>query len=124
VPTGIRSGWVERVYTAVDRKDADGFAAAFNDDAWFRFGNWPPVTGRDAIREVVADFFAGIGGLRHDFTAEWRDGDTLILPADVTYTRTDGTTVTVPAVTVFDLDGPLARRCQIYVDLAPLFAPA
>jgi len=38
---------------------------------------------------------------------------------------TDGATVTVPACTIFRFEGanagqPLATKCQIYVDLAPL----
>ena len=63
----------------------------------------------------------------HEFDAIVSSGSTLFLQATVTYTRHDGGVVTVPAMTVFDMTGgaggrPLAHRCQIYVDLAPLFA--
>jgi hypothetical protein len=45
----------------------------------------------------------------------------------VTYTRLDGGIVTVPAVTIMRLaqtqNGPQVKRCQMFVDLTPLFAP-
>jgi hypothetical protein len=54
-------------------------------------------------------------------------GNLLFLEATVTYLRHDGQTVSVPAMTVFEMADtqgtPRARRCNIYVDLAPLFAP-
>lgn len=131
--------WARDLYAnAVDHKDAAGFAAAFTPDAWLRFGNAPAITGRDAIRDAIAAFFAAFASLRHESKGEFLDGDTLVLEAVVTYTRHDGGVVSVPAVTIFRLAGsagsaaaddgsgarrrPVADQCRIYVDLAPLFA--
>ena len=123
--------WAEELYArAVDHKDAAGFADAFVADAWLRFGNAPPIVGRDAIREAIAQFFTAFVSLRHQSNGTFLDGDTLILEAVVTYTRHDGGVVSVPAVTIFrlveGLEGgrPVADQCRIYVDLAPLFAPS
>src|SRR3954454_5607390 len=125
--------WAGDLYArAVDRKDADGFADAFTEDAWLRFGNAAPVVGREAIRAAIAHFFTTFAELQHSAAGAWLDGDTLVLEAVVTYKRHDGTVVTVPAVTIFrlarDAGGepprPVADQCRIYVDLAPLYAPA
>lgn len=121
--------WVAALYTdAVDHKDAAGFAAAFTEDARMRFGNAEPVVGRGAIEAAIAYFFSAITALRHETVGAWYDDGALIVEAIVTYTRHDGGIVSVPAVTIFrltDAAGPpfLAHRCQMYVDLAPLFAP-
>ena len=125
--------WARDLYAdAVDRKDARGFAAAFTRDAWLRFGNAPPITGRDAIESAIAQFFDTFAELRHEAKGTFLDGDTLVLEAVVTYTRHDRQEVAVPAVTIFRLadpaahgqPGPVADQCRIYVDLTPLYAPA
>lgn len=120
--------WADRMYAeAVDRKDADGFAAAFTDDGWLRFGNNDPITGRENIRQAIAGFFTLMQSLQHESTGTtWSDG-TLVVEANVTYTLFDGRTVTVPACTIYRIEDagaakPLAKKCQIYVDLAPLFS--
>jgi len=126
--------WAGDLYArAVDHKDANGFAAAFTADAWLRFGNAPPVVGRESIRAAIAQFYTTFAELRHESKGAWFDGETLILEAVVTYTRHDQRVVSVPAVTIFRLVGverdregrpaPVADQCRIYVDLAPLFAP-
>jgi hypothetical protein len=69
------AAWARRLYDdAVDMKDAAGYAAAFVEDGWLRFGNNDPITGRANIEAEMS-----------------------------------GT--------------PLVRRGNVYVDLAPLFAP-
>lgn len=123
--------WASDLYAdAVDRKDAAGFAAAFLPDGWIQFGNAPGITGRAAIEAAIAQFFASFVSLRHASKGTCLDGDTLVLEAEVTYTRHDGRVVTVPASTIFRLapgsvenGAPRARECRIYVDLTPLYAP-
>lgn len=122
--------WARDLYaTCVDNKDAAGFAAAFLPDGWIQFGNAPGITGRAAIETAIAQFFSSFAALRHVSKGTWLDGDTLVLEAEVTYTRHDGRLVTVPASTIFRLaggsaehDAPQARECRIYVDLTPLYA--
>jgi hypothetical protein len=122
--------WASNLYaTAVDRKDAAGFAAAFAPDGWVQFGNWPRTAGREAITAAIAQFFDGFASLVHKSVGSWLDGRTLVLEAEVTYVRHDGRTVTVPASTIFRLSdersgegAPLAKECRIYVDLTPLYA--
>jgi hypothetical protein len=119
--------WAKRLYEeGVDRKDAAVFANAFVEDGWLRFGNNEPITSREAIREGIAQFFTLFAGLSHESAGTtYRDG-VLVLEANVTYTLHKGGTVTVPACTIFRLSNPnsgepKAKKCNIYVDLAPLF---
>jgi len=123
-------GWAGRLYSdQVDHKDADGFAASFTQGGTLQFGNSGKLTGRDAIRVAITQFFSAFESLRHHSGRTWIDGDVVILEAVVTYRRHDGQQVTVPATTIFHLvpasvsAAPLADECRIYVDLAPLFAP-
>ena len=122
--------WARDLYEdSVDRKDARGFAAAFTEDGWLRFANNPRLEGRDAIEAAIAQFFTAMVSLKHTPKGAFIDGETLVLEAEVTYTRHDQQTVTVPAVTIYHIAGaneagkPVADECRIYVDLTPLFAP-
>ena len=119
--------WARELYTKVDRKDAAGFAAVFVEDGWLRFGNNDPIVGRKNIEAAIAQFFTAMVSLRHQFVRTTLHEKLLFLEAAVTYTRHDQKVVTVPAMTVFtfaERDGRrAAERCNIYVDLAPLFAP-
>lgn len=121
------AAWARELYTRVDRKDAPGFADAFTENGWLRFGNNDPLVGRAAIEAAIAGFFTVMATLTHDFVRITMHEKLLFLEASVTYKRHDGGVVTVPAMTVFQMSGregrPVAERCNIYVDLAPLFAP-
>ncbi len=125
--------WARELYVnAVDQKDAAGFAAPFADDAWMRFGNNEPIVGRENIEAAIAGFFSAFVDLRHQSVGAWYDDGALILEAVVTYTRFDGGVVSVPAVTIMRFADagsrpafpPVVQRCQMYVDLTPLFAPS
>jgi ketosteroid isomerase-like protein len=113
---------VARVFADIDAFDPDRFVAHLTPDAVFRFGNADPVTGRAAIKEAVAGFFATIDGLTHHIRNVWELGDTVITQIDVEYRRKDGKTVTVPNADILTYDGELVRHWQIYIDLAPLYA--
>jgi ketosteroid isomerase-like protein len=120
--------WARDLYDhAVDKKDAAGFAAAFTEDATLSFGNNEPLVGRANIEAAIAGFFMAMQSLRHEPMRTTATGNLLFLEATVTYLRHDGASVSVPAMTVYEMaemtGTPLARRCNIYVDLAPLFAP-
>ena len=116
--------WARKLYSeSVDQKDAAGFAAVFAENGTLTFGNQPAIIGRAAIEEAITQFFTAMVSLRHEFVQISPDGDRLFLEAVVTYHRHDGKIVSVPAMTVFEMDDNfLARSCRIYVDLTPLFA--
>ena len=119
--------WARELYKKVDSKDAAGYAAVFTDDGWLRFGNNDPVVGRTTIEAAIAQFFTAMVSLRHEFVRTTLHENLLFLEATVTYTRHDRAVVSVPAMTVYQMTDRggvrKAERCNIYVDLTPLFAP-
>ena len=110
------------LFAAIDGKDADRFVEFLTPDGSFRFGSAPKVEGREAVRAAVAGFFDSIRGLSHEINAVFGSGDTLFCEGETTYTRHDGSTVTVPFADVFEYDGELIAEYKIYADIGPLYA--
>jgi ketosteroid isomerase-like protein len=113
---------LQRLFRAIDAMDLDGFTDCLTADATFRFGSAPPVTGTSTIRDAVGGFFSSIAALRHVLDRTVTDGDTLICEGTVTYTRHDGSQVTLPFANVFELQGRRIHHYKIYADIAPLYA--
>jgi ketosteroid isomerase-like protein len=115
---------VHRVFEAVDAKDAARFVTFLTPDAVFRYGNAPPLVGRDATRQAVAQFFDAVKALRHDLLETWTQGEMIFCKGEVTYTRHDGSGVgPLPFFNLFKMQGDRIAEYLIYVDISPLFAP-
>jgi len=112
-----------RLFATIDAKDAAGFAAFLTPDGEFRFGNAPPVVGRAAIEAAVGGFFSAIGASRHRLVQTWQRPGAVACEGEVTYTRLDGSRLTVPFVNVFALRGAEIASYRIFIDNSPLFAP-
>lgn len=113
---------LDKLFQAIDAKDAEGFAAFLSPDCTFRFGNLPAVTGQDQVREFVAGFFASIAALSHVIEAQWAVPGGLIYHGMVTYTRHDGSTLTVPFANVFGLAPEGIASYLIFTDTSRLYA--
>ena len=87
-----------------------------------RFGNAEPVRGRGAVRDVWAQFCESVDGVSHALVERWEADPATVVEADVTYTRKDGGTVTVPVVTIYREHDGLIDDYRVFIDLAPLFA--
>lgn len=113
--------WARSLFGRVDAKDPDGWLEYLSDDARFRFGNAPPLAGKDAIKDGVSSFFSSLSAIRHDIAEVWKSSDAVICRGEVTYTRLNGSTLTVPFANVFKLqpDG-LVREYLIYADTSKL----
>ena len=110
------------LFAAIDANDAAAFVAYLTDDAVFRFGSAPAVSGRAAIEAAVGGFFDTIGGCSHRVTNLLGNGSTLICEGDVTYRRHDGSEITLPFADVFEYDDELIAQYKIYMDISPLYA--
>ena len=115
--------WVPRLFAAIDSKDADAFVAFLSEDAVFAFGNLPPVSGKAAIREMLTGFFGSIRALHHEVTDTWTLPDVFVAIGQVTYTRHDGSALSVPFADVLRMKKGLVREYLIYVDASRLYAP-
>ena len=110
------------LFAAIDAQDAASFVSFLTEDAVFRFGSAPPVQGREQIRAAVDAFFATIAGCRHTISNSLRSGSTLVCEGEVTYTRHDGSEITIPFADIFEYEGDLIADYKIYIDIAPLYA--
>ncbi len=113
---------VQQVFQAVDAKDAHTFASYLTPDVVFRYGNSPVVTGREATRQAVAQFFGAVKALRHELLQVWTQDDMVFCKGEVSYVRHDGSSAgPFPFFNLFKLRGDMIAEYLIYVDISPLF---
>ena len=117
-----RPPWIDGLFEAIDARDAERFASFIATDATFRFGNAPAVTGRAAIRDAVAGFFASIRGLSHQVQSVAEEGAHVWSRGIVTYVRHDGSSLTAPFCNYFEMGNGGVRHYQIYVDASALYS--
>lgn len=113
---------LEGLFASIDEKDTGAFLGYLTEDATFRFGSAPAVSGHAAIREGVDGFFASIAGSAHALKNVIGNDDILVCEGEVTYKRHDGSTITLPFTNVFDIDGERIAHYKIYIDIAPLYS--
>ncbi len=114
--------WIHKLTASIDAMDADTFVSFLTEDAQFRYGSNPPTVGRGAIRDGVAMFFTQFKKLRHSLTGTWTHPDVVFMQGDVTYTRLDGSDVTVPFVNCLKMRGDKVHEYLIYIDPSPMAA--
>ena len=122
--TGRSFGGVDfgKLFVSIDSMDTEGFLGFIAPHGIFRFGSAPAARGHDDIRVAVGGFFSSIAAISHELQRIVADGDTVVCEGEVTYTRHDGSAVTLPFCNVFETDGGLISRYRIYIDIAPLYA--
>ncbi len=118
------AGAHDTLFADIDSLVPVAFAAHLADDVRMRFGNADPVHGRAACERTWAEFCGSVAGVTHALRNQWPLGDTTVVEAEVTYRRLDGTEVTVPVVTIYEVGlDELITDYRIHIDLTPLFAP-
>jgi hypothetical protein len=100
----------------------DKFLSFFAPDCTMGFGSYPLVHGLSGVRDMIAPVFAGVAGMRHRRLGLWVHDDATVARGEVTYTRHDGSTVTIPFMTYFELADGRIRSTHVYIDIAPLYA--
>lgn len=113
---------IKELFAAIDRKDAAAFGGFLTENSLFRFGNQPAVEGCAAIKEYVACFFDSVQALSHDIQQQWRTDDAVICHGFVTYTRHNGSTLTVPFCNVLNMSGDQVQEYLIFADTSALYA--
>ena len=111
-----------QLFDDIDSMEPERFTAHLAEDVTMRFGNAEPVHGRAAVHDVWASFCDGIDGVSHAPVDRWESDSGTVVQADVTYTRKDGGTVTVPVVTIYREGDEGIVDYRVFIDLAPLFA--
>ena len=110
------------LFADIDSMVPEAFSKHLAEDVSFVFGNSEPVVGRDNVRDTWAGFCDGIDGVSHEVIAHFEQGPATIVESTVTYTRKDGSTISLPVVTIYRGEGELIEDYRIFMDVAPLFA--
>jgi hypothetical protein len=115
----------DTLFADIDSLVPAAFAAHLADGVRMRFGNAEPVHGRSACEKTWAEFCGSVAAVTHAVRNRWPVGEATVVEAEVTYRRLDGSEVTVPVVTIYEVGADeLITDYRIYIDLAPLSAPA
>lgn len=108
-------------YDDLDQGRTDSLVARHTDGVVVKIGNAPSIVGKEALREGLVEFVASFKAVRHDFVNVFSDGDHAIIEVDVTYTRLDGASITVPAASFLGFREGLVDSLRVYIDMAPVF---
>ena len=112
---------IEQLFAAIDTKDTRAFAEHLSDECTFRFGNQAAVVGKAGVEKYVAAFFDSIQELEHRIDDVWRDGDAIVCHGMVTYTRRNGSELSVPFANVFRMADRKIREYLIFADTSALY---
>jgi ketosteroid isomerase-like protein len=112
------------IFAKIDSLDPRALEGFLAEDATMVFGNGEPLTGPAAIVAASEAFLSTVKAVRHRILSDWTVGSTTIAEAEVTYTRLDGKEVSVPVVSIWDVnDAGLITSYRVFLDLAPVYAP-
>lgn len=95
-----------------------------SEDVLCVFGNAEPIHGLADLLELSEQMESSLAGFSHDLKGIRQDidGEHVTVEAEVTYTRKDGSQLTVPSAAVLRF-GPaeLIHEYRIYIDLSTLY---
>ncbi|GAC1461297.1 MAG: hypothetical protein NVS2B14_07530 [Chamaesiphon sp.] len=121
---------VKELFATGESMNSEKFVTFFTEYARYRFGNYDPCIGRDAIKASVAAFFSNpnLKGLFHDIERMWEVEDKqldatyklVFCKMDVIYTLNSGKIARVPFFDFFKFEGDLIQDMAIYGDPSPL----
>jgi len=113
---------IRGLFESIDRKDTTAFCSFLTEDCELTFGNWVPVSGKNAIFDTIDNFFKSINGLSHNLAEAIEKDDSIVTYGVVTYTRLDNNKVTANFCNVFKMNGNLIRQYRIFVDISQLYS--
>jgi ketosteroid isomerase-like protein len=108
--------WVTDLFLAVDAGDADRFVQFMTDDVRCRAGNSIPLHGKQAVHQDITSLLARIRHMRHTLSAIVVHDNIVAVHGTVTYTRHDGSTLTVPFADMWSMQGDKIREYLIFID--------
>src|SRR5690348_9169121 len=112
-------------FEAVDALDNARASQLLSDDVDFRFGSASPTVGRQAFDQFAASLAPHITTLSHRLIQTWTvqpPPSTVMCETEVTYTRHDGSTLTLPCMTKLQAREGRISVLRIFMDINPLLA--
>ena len=120
--TPAATEWYLSYLAALDAKDVQSYGAFLADDCAMQFNNAPAVSGKAAVLDALAQYWATFGTLEHDLLNIYGTDGAFALEARNLYTRQDGKTAVLNAVAFTDRNAQgLVTSFRLYTDTAPLF---
>ena len=114
--------WTSAFFRDVDTLVVEKLIAWFAETIEVRFGNAPPIHGTTVAEQAFRQFYGSISGMRHRQEVLVSSGDLAVQLAVVTYTRQDGSEVSMPVASHLRRVGSQTiDRLWIFIDMAPLF---
>jgi hypothetical protein len=113
--------WFVELFASIDARNIEKFVSFLDADCDFRFGNLPAVTGIDSISDFVGGFFASVASLRHDLNEFWLMPDGAVCHGTVSYTRHDGSVLSVPFANIFKTRNLKIVEYLIFADTSQLY---
>jgi len=113
---------VKALFKAIDNFDTQHVLSTLDDNAIFRFGNMPPVVGKENIKLFLEGFFSSIKAISHDALEIWNNQSVKLMNGKVTYTRHDGSTLTVFFANTFKMNHYKIKEYLIFVDTSALYS--
>ena len=117
--------WASAFFRDADTLVVETLISWFADTIEVRFGNAPPIHGKAAAEQAFRQFYTSLSGMRHRREVLVSSGDLVAQMAVVTYTRKDGSEVSMPVAShLRRVSGRKIDRLWIFIDMAPLFGAA
>ncbi len=112
----------KELFQAIDQSDTEKFLTYMEDNGIFKFGNLPPVEGKENIRQFLDQFFSSIDHTEHKSIKEFQSGNNWFITGEVEYTRKDGSKLKVPFCNKFEMNGSdKIKKYEIFVDNSELY---
>ena len=114
---------VQNLLRMYESFNVPGFLACLSDDAVYRFGNYPPATGKEAIEATIkASHREQITGISFEIKTTYEQDDAVVVELAVNYNMVSGKTITLPCLDIFRFDGDKVKAMLVFMDESPLFA--
>ncbi len=110
-----------RLFKSIDDADTTTFLTFLDENANFKFANMPVVTGKKNIGDFLGGFFQSIKGLKHKNLEVYELEGVKFVNGNVTYTRHDGSTLSVDYSNTFKYKGDKILDYLIFVDNSELY---
>lgn len=112
---------LDQLFKSIDQSNTEAFVSLLTDKVQFRFGNASQLSSKEDVKTTISGFFTSIKSLSHSIINVWEIDDVAIIQGEVTYTRHDESTLTVPFTNIFEFTGDLISKYLIYVDISELY---
>lgn len=97
----------------------------YADDAYYRYGSFPPAIGKDAIRAATysthLDF---VKGMSFRVLETWAQSDVVIAELELQHNLVDGSTLVLPCTDIVRFKLGKVQDFRVYMDPSPLLAKA